>query len=431
MLTHIDLFAGVGGFSEGFRQAGIETVACVEIDPACQSVLRRHHPGVPILADVRECGAYNLPQADVITFGSPCQDMSVAGKRAGLNGERSGLFFEAIRIIREVRPAFAVWENVPGALSSHGGRDFGAALDALAESGALDIAWAVLDSQWFGVPQRRRRVFVVADFRGFRAGEILSIPYGSKGDPTPRRKTGQGVARCIARGTGSSGYRYDANGEDFVIDEPYTLDWQAGSSGDVSFRGKSRAWICDKPGRTRSLTANRTLAVCFEPRIARNGRGAPGPVVPSLKAQSGQSGKGDGAPMVFQSKASAQQSMNPGNVAPALDVSKAGGHVIAFDNGQGDPNADEDGTSFSLNGQSHAGVATSFGVRRLTPTECERLQAFPDGWTDGQADSARYRQMGNAVTVSVARWIGGRLILAADAERSDADQTQRRGDVGG
>src|SRR5689334_1470137 len=130
-LTHGELFAGISGFGLGFERAGIETRWAVEIDPACRRVLAHHHPDAALYDDVREVGAHNLEPVDVITFGSPCQDLSVAGKRQGFDGERSGLYFEAVRIIRELNPRYAIWENVPGAFSSAGGADFAAALAAL------------------------------------------------------------------------------------------------------------------------------------------------------------------------------------------------------------------------------------------------------------------------------------------------------------
>ena len=198
-LTHIDLFAGIGGCSQGLQPWGVKTVAYVEVDRNCQTVLRRHNPDRLILGDIRECGAHNLPHANIITFGSPCQDLSVAGTRLGLEGSKSGLFFEGIRVIKELQPDIAIWENVPGAFSSNKGNDFGIVLDALAESGAVDIGWRVLDSQWFRVAQRRRRVFVVADFRERRVGQILSIPSRHQAvDQTRLPRHG-----CLGTGTGS------------------------------------------------------------------------------------------------------------------------------------------------------------------------------------------------------------------------------------
>ncbi|HUT56632.1 MAG TPA: DNA (cytosine-5-)-methyltransferase, partial [Phycisphaerae bacterium] len=140
------------------------------------------------------CGATLLVEpVDVICGGWPCQDLSVAGRRAGLiEGKRSSLFFEAMRIIKELQdagvgPTFALFENVPGLLSSNGGNDFAVVLAELANVGALDIAWRVLDSQFFGVAQRRRRVFIVADFGGECAGQILALTEGLRGYPAPRR----------------------------------------------------------------------------------------------------------------------------------------------------------------------------------------------------------------------------------------------------
>ncbi len=198
------LFAGVGGFDLGFEAAGMECCFQVEWDKYCQQVLAYHWPDVPRWSDVSDVKGADLPPVDVITFGSPCQDLSVAGKRAGLDGGRSNLFFEATRIIREMRdatdgvfPRVAVWENVPGAFSSNDGHDFGSVLDGLAESGALGIEWGVLDARWFGVPQRRRRIFVVAEFdpaRAFRGGEpIFAIGKGSPRDLEKILKERQGA----------------------------------------------------------------------------------------------------------------------------------------------------------------------------------------------------------------------------------------------
>ena len=163
-LTFVSLFSGVGGFDLGLERAGWRCVAQVEWDKHCQAVLARHWPEVPRWADVADVSGHELPPADVVAFGSPCQDLSVEGRRAGfVEGGRSSLFFEAIRIIKEMRdatdgtlPRFVIWENVVGALSSNQGDDFGAVIDALAEVGAVDIGWRVLDARWFGVPQRRR-----------------------------------------------------------------------------------------------------------------------------------------------------------------------------------------------------------------------------------------------------------------------------------
>ena len=171
----LSLFSGVGGFDMGLENAGMETVFQCEWDKHANTILNKHWPDVPKWDDVSTLTGKHIlagrPIIDVVAWGSPCQDLSVAGKRSGLEGERSGLFHEGIRIIKELRketngqyPRISIWENVVGALNSNRGADFGIILDEMAEAGALVIEWAVLDAQHFGVPQRRRRVFVIAIF---------------------------------------------------------------------------------------------------------------------------------------------------------------------------------------------------------------------------------------------------------------------------
>lgn len=203
-LTHGSLFTGVGGIDLGFDKAGIKTLWQCEKDKTCQSVLKRHWPKAKLYDDVETLKGEELEPVDIISFGSPCQDLSIAGKRKGMKvGTRSGLFFEAIRIIEEMRektngqyPQYAVWENVKGALTSKEGNDFKKALEELAKIGALDISWRVVSTTHFGPPQRRVRVFLVADFRGQRAGEILSQPsrvlwHPETGDKEESKHTGE------------------------------------------------------------------------------------------------------------------------------------------------------------------------------------------------------------------------------------------------
>ena len=171
----VSLFSGVGGFDLGLEQAGMKTMYQCEWDKHATNILQRHWPDVPKWGDITTLTAQEIlrhgQNPDVIAWGSPCQDLSVAGKRAGLEGERSGLFHEGMRIIKELRketnnayPRISIWENVAGALSSNRGADFGIILDEMAQAGAMVIEWAMLDAQHFGIPQRRRRVFVIAIF---------------------------------------------------------------------------------------------------------------------------------------------------------------------------------------------------------------------------------------------------------------------------
>ena len=209
----VSLFSGAGGLDFGLDCAGMETVAQVEWDKWCLSVLRRHWPSVPKWGDITEVHGSDLPIADVVSFGSPCQDLSIAGQRAGLQeGTRSGLFLEATRVVKEMQdagnpPSWIIWENVAGSLSSSKGRDFGTVLDKLAQLGAVDIQWRVLDARFFGVPQQRRRVFVLARLdpgaRGGRA--VLPVSPRLPGDPPASRSPEKEVAALTANGVGTCG----------------------------------------------------------------------------------------------------------------------------------------------------------------------------------------------------------------------------------
>lgn len=324
--TVLSLFAGIGGFDLGFEQAGFSTVGAVEINPHSQAVLRKRFPEALLWGDV--CSYQNqFGPADVVTFGSPCQDLSVAGTRSGLAGERSGLFHEATRVIADMRarygkPDFVVWENVPGAFSSNRGRDFASVLREVAKLGPLDIGWRVLDALGFGVPQRRRRVFLIADFGGQRTQQVLFEPKGLQGDfgkgkakraeATPRFEQGVRVAGFVYRG------------------------------------GRERLLTPHSP---TLVTHSPPAVVAFMPNVGTSNITLT-PHSPTLRAEDFWS------PAVFR-----------------------------------------EGRS----------------IRRLTPTECERLQGFPDGWTaeglspDGAsyalADGVRYEALGNAVCVPVAQFL--------------------------
>lgn len=230
-LTLGSLFDGIGGFPYAASFYGIRPLWASEIIPECISVTQKHFPEMEHVGDITKLYGGTLPPVDIITFGSPCQDLSVAsGKRLGLAGERSGLFLEAVRIIREMQeatngeyPKFALWENVPGALSSSSRRDFKAVLEAFSEAEVpmpgsgrwanagmvrgrgADLAWCVYDAQYFGTAQRRRRIFLIADFRGQRSGEILFVPKSLSGyfaaGGTPR----QGPAAYAQSGAGTAG----------------------------------------------------------------------------------------------------------------------------------------------------------------------------------------------------------------------------------
>lgn len=228
------LFDGSGGFPLAGVICGIEPIWASEIDPFCVSVTSKRFPQMQHLGDITKINGAEIPPVDIITFGSPCQDLSIAGKRAGLDGERSGLFMEAVRIIKEMRgktngkyPKYIVWENVPGAFSSNKGEDFRTVLEEIAKIKDTDVsvprpqkgkwkdagnivgngysfAWRVLDAQFWGVPQRRKRIFLVGSFGNERAGEILFKRESLSGNFAESRTAWKRLAANTERNTDTS-----------------------------------------------------------------------------------------------------------------------------------------------------------------------------------------------------------------------------------
>lgn len=226
------LFSGFGGFELPAEWHGAKCLWQSEIEPWPVRLLANRFPDAMQLGDITKINGAEIPPVDFITFGSPCQDMSVAGKREGIEGSRSVLFYEATRIIKEMReatngeyPHFAIWENVPGSLTSHKGHDFQAVLEEITEAtipmpntgrwadagmvrgGAADISWRILDAQYWGVPQRRKRVVLVADYKTGCSAEILFVPEGLSRHPSQSGKQGQGTAGTSACDIGKTGIK--------------------------------------------------------------------------------------------------------------------------------------------------------------------------------------------------------------------------------
>jgi DNA (cytosine-5)-methyltransferase 1 len=208
-ITAVSLFAGVGGFDLALERSGVKVVASVEWDKKAQEVLRRHFPSSTIFGDISGVTGEQLisagfnPKRGIITGGFPCQDLSVAGKRAGLQGSRSGLFWEIVRLLTETKAENFILENVPGLLSSNEGRDMATVITALDGIG-FDVGWRVLDAQHFGVPQRRRRVFIVGCLRGSGGtpAEILAISEGRAGYLEASKQTRKGSTSATSDSAG-------------------------------------------------------------------------------------------------------------------------------------------------------------------------------------------------------------------------------------
>lgn len=377
VLTAISLFSGVGGLDLGVEAAGFRTVLMCEADAYKRAVLAAHWPGVPIHDDVHTLDDH--PHADLVHGGFPCQDVSVAGKRAGLAGERTGLFWHAVRVVDAVRPRAVLLENVPGLLSSQSGRDFAVVVDALADRG-YGVAWRVLDAQHFGVPQRRRRVFVLAvagdDPRAAaeRAGAVLALTEGVRRDPAQGDEAGPDAA------AGARGRADDRRVVGALAGVGPNGGWRIGS---------------DEAAAGHLVP---TVSATLKGQRGKGGGGI-GPeetLIPSvaltLTAERGQWNdptSGNLIPTAFH----LTQDPISGSVAPAMGKGNAQGCATV-------------------------GVATAVGVRRLMPVECERLMGWPDGHTAPPRvkapDSRRYAACGDGVVAPVAEWIARRL---ADALR--------------
>lgn len=409
------LFAGIGGFDLAAERAGMEVVWQSEFDPKASTVLDHHWPTIPNYGDIH--GIRNLATVDVLTGGFPCQDYSVAGLRGGLAGDRGALWWEYHRLIARLRPTWVVGENVPGLLSSRGGADFETIIGSLTECG-YGVAWAVLDAQYFGVAQRRRRVFIVGHSGGEPRPEVLALGEGVFGDSPPSREKGEGVAPTLAsrtRGGGGLGTDFDLDGG--LIAFP----WQADA--------KRKAYTDD--GTTPTLPANQSLAVAFSAGNHESSYGIGLSVEHTPPLRAGESGTNQVPTIAFSSKdhgADAAEDVAPtlramahrgshvnggGQVAVAIQSTLVGRSASAGPNGAG---VSTD-VMFTIDTREPHAVAVPgrVVVRRLTPLECERLQGFPDNWTaiPGNSDTQRYRQLGNAVAVPVVEWIMRRIVEAS------------------
>ena len=399
----LSLFSGVGGFDLGLEQAGMETVFQCEYDKQCLTVLEKHWPQVPRWTDVTTLTGKHIlehaPVIDVIAWGSPCQDLSVAGKRGGLEGSRSGLFHEGMRIIKELReltngqyPRISIWENVVGALNSNRGADFGVILDEMAEAGALVIEWAVLDAQHFGVPQRRRRVFVASIFDSATASRcpspLLPVAQSVRGNTQTRKQTRENATPKTPEGVRTN----DTNGDT----EPILIDRAAFNQGENALY---EPYISDNPV-SPSLVARGPHAVATCEQL---------PYVKSRRTQS----------------VTHPETWIEGNINPTLNSFDVGDvrtttaivEEISFYDGY-NQKLDSTGVHRSLRSNRDSGdfvaqpTESKTTIRRLTPLECERLMGWPDEhtrWEAGgkeQSDTTRYKQCGNGIASPVAAWIG-------------------------
>ena len=475
-LTLGSLFDGIGGFPLAGRYAGIRPVWASEIEPFPIRVTEKRLPEMKHYGDIHGLHGAKLEPVDVITFGSPCQDVSIAGRREGLSGGRSGLFFEAIRIIREMReatngeyPRWAVWENVPGALSSHNGEDFRQVLESLIRvqepeadvplpaggrwlpageimGDGYALAWRILDAaQGWGVAQRRKRVFVVLDLAGGRAGEVLFESEGLSGYTPPGAKARQGAAGGAEDSAGAAGFCYESGEASrgigyqeeesptlrcwkppgvAVREPPLTLKIRSGCDG-----GGKGALIQHDLSATLGCHNDQTL---FAPKAfgigsaASKGMLSPNPKSGFYEAatsrtldQSGGNACCNQGGMVVVSPAysirpmvntQTQQEQTPSLMArdskdpllvslPSYCLDRA-----CFTSGENaqyrlSVRAEVAATLVAEGPGAISAPPEEYLVRRLTPLECCRLQGFPDGWTEHLETEEPGEQ-------EIARWVG-------------------------
>ena len=480
-LTLGSLFDGIGGFPLAGICAGIRPVWASEIEPFPIRVTEKRLPEMKHCGDIHGLQGAKLEPVDMITFGSPCQDVSIAGRREGLSGGRSGLFFEAIRIIREMReatngeyPRWAVWENVPGALSSHNGEDFRQVLESLIRvqepeadvplpadgkwlpvgeimGDGYSLAWRVLDAaQGWGVAQRRKRVFVVLDLAGGRAGEVLFESEGLSGYTPPGGEARKGAAGGAARCAGAAGFCYESGeasrGKGYQEEEsptlrcwkppgvavrepPLTLKIRSGCDG-----GGKGALIQHDLSATLGCHNDQTL---FAPKAfgigsaASKGMLSPNPksgfyeaaTSRTLDQSGGNACCNQGGMVVVEPKVPAyyvtacsymqidREVASPimardwkdppviGHESPSYCFDRA--CFTSGENTQYRLSVREE-VAATLIAEGPGAISASpedYLVRRLTPLECCRLQGFPDGWTEHLGTEEPGER-------EIARWVG-------------------------
>ena len=347
-MNYLSVCSGIEAATVAWHPLGWNPVGFSEIESFPSQVLKHHYPTVPNLGDMTKFKEWEIESnIDVLVGGTPCQSFSVAGLRKGLDDPRGNLMLTYLAIAKQYRPRWLVWENVPGVLSSADGRDFGSFLGGLAICG-YGFAYRVLDAQYFGLAQRRKRVFVVGYLGDWRpAAAVLFERESLQGNPAPSRKKGERIAPCVTNGP-----PFSRTGNERVEAEAMVIHETVG-------------------------------ALCADSH--------PG----SYSGQDAYTGRLISSP-VFSLQGSGSTSQN------------------ANGNGWNEE------VSFTLNRIDVHSVTQSTAVRRLTPVECERLQGFPDHYTDIKPkgkqtpDGPRYKALGNSMAVPVMRWIGERIQKVED-----------------
>jgi len=424
-MKYLSLCSGIEAATVAWHPLGWEAVAYSEIEKFPSQVLAHHYPQTPNLGDMTKFKEWSIESnVDLLVGGTPCQSFSVAGLRKGLDDPRGNLMLTYLAIAKQYRPNWLVWENVPGVLSSNGGRDFGSFLGGLAECG-YGFAYRVLDAQYFGVAQRRRRVFVVGYLGDWRlAAAVLFERHSLSGHPAPSREKREDPAKCLTRGAGQ---RYDFETEDLIPQPVYEMHGQDSrvrdlgdvcttvsatygtGGGNVPVTLQPIAYnitFCDANG-TRADRPDGGLYVNETDVTSTLTKAGIGTNVAQPIAFSGQMSN----PQTDVDMTQTLQAKNPMSVAWSMNLMSPG-RKVREDHGVG---ALTQQCHCPTQGNEAVVIQQAMAVRRLTPKECERLQGFPDSYTDIKPkgkptpDGPRYKALGNSMAVPVMAWIGQRI----------------------
>ena len=426
--------SGIEAASVAWHPLGWEAAFFSEIEPFPSAVLAHHYPTVSNYGDMNAFASWPEAGLDVLVGGTPCQSFSVAGLRGGMADPRGNLALVYLALADRYRPRWIVWENVPGVLSSSGGRDFGAFLGGLGELG-YGWAYRVLDAQFFGVPQRRRRVFVVGHLGDWRrAAAVLFEPASLRGDSPPSREARERIAnalterpdrgggnsegqRLVASSTSGNGYWREGIGalRGREQDSHENLVAPTISARTRGGGGLGTDFDCDGGLIAGTLQANYADKWGLDNQHVD--AGCPNFVTHSLRADgfdASEDGTGRGTPLIAAT-------LRSGGSTPRSHGKRSGTDrdtLVAFDP-QGSGKQTTLGASCegigALGTTKTPAIAGRSAVRRLTPSECERLQGFPDDYTltpyrgKPAADGPRYKALGNSMAVPVVRWIGERI----------------------
>ena len=354
------LFSGIGGFDLALKRNGVEIVGACEIDKYARSVYGKHFPGVKIYENATTINPKEIPDHDIFCAGFPCQAFSIAGKRRGFNDTRGTLFFEIQRIVKEKQPSILLLENVLGLLSHEKGQTFATILDTL-DALRFDVEWQVLNSKNFGVAQNRERVFIVGHSRGKRTRKIFPL----------------------------GGDDQETNGSQIEMIK---------NSPDDSYR------LYSTDGISRTLRANSggmgsKTGLYAEKKIKKIG------------GYSQCNSVYDTEDAVFPALNSGTHGYATGNIATTISSGQVMVYTSQINQNMKQRVQKRDSTwTLGTTSQRDFGLLDGRRIRRLTPVECERLQGFPDNWTEGHSDTQRYKMCGNAVTVPVVEYLVQELL---------------------